>query len=231
MGWDLFPRWSERGFEMVGLADDLLDAAPIASLPVEVEVVVDAPSALPDALGATERELAKRTVQAGGRVAATVRSDRRLRTKLRLPAGSDDAVDRIRAVEAPRRATISVHVTHDPEWTRFDEIRPVEMETQALLDHRVLAELFDAGDVGGPRTIEHVVSDIGADRLGDFMESMLRLGLAAIASSTADPERTSATVRHELDPSEVTPDAWTIRTIAERVGATYEGWRCPIVRR
>ena len=231
MGWDLFPRWSDRGFEMIGLADDLAASAPVAVLPIEVEVVVDAPSALPDALGATERELARLAAQAGGRVSATVRSERRLRTKLRLPAGSDDAVARIRDVEAPRRATIAVHVTDDPGWARFEEVRPVEMETQALLDHRVLAELFDAGDVGGPRTIEHVVSDIDRERLGEFVESMRRLGLTSMESSTGGPERTSVTVRHDLEPSEVTPDAWTIRTIAERLGATYRGWRCPVVRR
>ena len=32
------------------------------------------------------------------------------------------------------------------------------------------------------------------------------------------------------EPAEVTADAWTIRQIAQRCGATYEGWRSDVVR-
>ena len=37
-------------------------------------------------------------------------------------------------------------------------------------------------------------------------------------------------LRHEADPADITPDTWTLRLIAERHGASYDGWTCEVIR-
>ena len=124
----------------------------------------------------------------------------------------------------PAKASVSVAPSRDPDWTIFERARPVDMEVQSMRDLRMMAELHAAGDSGGVRPIEHAVSGLVADRSSAFSSAARSIGL--------DPgpvEDGRIMLRHDADPSDITPESWTLRLIAERHGADYDGWRCDVV--
>ncbi|MEL6890764.1 MAG: ribonuclease E inhibitor RraB [Actinomycetota bacterium] len=223
MAWELFKR-DTVGYEVVGVDGDLLDAAPISHLPVACEITIDAPSALPDALAETEMALEQVVAATRGRLAGTIRSESRLWNLVALP--NDDQVDEFAGLPLPERARITVTPTNDPEWTIFDRVRPIGMERQSMDDLRVVRNLHDHGDIGGPRQILHVVQGVSGDHLQGFVASMRSLGYV----TEVDAPELGVLVIHEAVPSEVTSDSWTIRQVAERIGARYDGWRCEVRR-
>lgn len=226
MRWELFPRHGDRGFEMVGVDGDLLDHAPVAGLATAVEVAVAAPSTRPDATAPTDAAIETTAARLGGRVVASIRSEAELWVLVHLP--SPDGATDLAATPAPPGGQVAVTTTHDPDWTRFDRARPTGMEVQAMLDHRRLAALHRRGDRGGVRTVEHAVSGVGPGEIDALQRSLVALGLSPQVA--ADEDGTSTfTVAQEIEPREVTPDAWTIRVIAEGSGASYDGWTCPVL--
>ena len=221
VAWELFRREGAHGPEMVGIDGDLVAAAPLVDLPVACEITVEAPSASPDFLGPTEATIEAITAQSGGRIVATRRTLTRLSILVHLR--DDGLASRFMHVPLPARASVSVAPSIDPGWTVFDRFRPVGMEEQSLFDLATMADLHRSGDIGGVRPIEHVVTHLAPARDADFATAMVSLGLAVEASSDA------VIVRHDADPADITSDSWTIRQIAERCGADYDGWRCAVV--
>lgn len=93
-----------------------------------------------------------------------------------------------------------------------------------MRDLQMMAELHAAGDSGGVRPIEHTVSGLDADRSSAFISVAQSIGL--------DPgpvEDGRITLRHDADPSDITSESWTLKLVAERFGAAYDGWRCDVV--
>ncbi len=223
MAWELFKR-DVSGYEVVGVDGELLDDAPLSELPIAVEVTIDGPSALPDALSETEMTLEQVVAATRGRLAGTVRSSTRLWNLVALP--SDEQVHEFGTLPLPERTRITVSPTRDPDWTIFDRLRPVGMEQQSMEDLRIVRNLHDHGDVGGPRQILHVIHDVQPDHLQEFVASMISLGYR----TESDAPGLGVLVIHESEPAEVTSDSWTIRQVAERHGARYDGWRCEVQR-
>ena len=207
---------------MVGVDGDLLEAAPLAALPIAVEITIEAPATLPEFIGSAEATIEEYTAQIGGRLAGTVRTATRLWVLVHLP--DDERAERFTQVPLPAKASVTVAPAKDPDWTIFERVRPVEMEEQSMRDLAVMADLHAAGDVGGVRTIEHVVTGVDPGQAAS-------LGRAAgtVGFTVATSDRDRMVLRHEADPIDITPDSWTLRLIAERHGAEYEGWGCPVV--
>ena len=226
MAWELFKR-DTNGYEVVGVDGELLEHAPVGALPIACEVTIDAASALPDALGETEMALEQVAAAVGGRIAGTIRSEVRLWTLVALP--TDDDVQRFAEIPLPSDASISVAPTRDPGWTIFDRVRPTGMERQSLDDLRVVRALHDAGDTGGVRPIEHQVVGLPADLLDGFVASAASLGFRSTVRDDV-AGALSVVVTHDADPTQLTADSWTLRQIAERHGASYDGWGCGVVR-
>lgn len=227
MVWDLFQRHADDRYEMVGVDSELWEAAPIRRLPVACEIRIGTPSALPEALAATETAIGEVIARLGGRIAATTRSESELWTLVYLP--SDEHAARLSELPLPSQSTITVAPTIDPGWTIFDRVRPTGMEEQSRLDTRVLADLYESGDRGGVRPIEHVVTGLTEEALDEFAAAAENLYPTIHTEGSAGSTLTAVVV-HDGEPSDVTPDAWTIRLIAERLDATYDGWRCAVVR-
>jgi hypothetical protein len=224
MGWELFRRDAAGGFEVVGVDGDLLGEAPVLRLPVAVELTIEAPSTLPDALVRTESAIDAVAEQLGGRIAGTIRGENKLWTLIHLP--SDKYARRFSEIPLPTGASISVAPTVDPEWTLFERVRPVDMEAQSMLDLRVMSQLHAAGDRGGVRRVDHVVVGLSVDAAQNFLAAVS--SVLGPVDSEHDVDTSSWTVSHRADPAEITPDSWTVRQIAERHGAEYEGWGCPL---
>lgn len=223
MAWDLFDRDGDGGVQICGIDADSRVEAPVVALPIGCEVTVEAESASPDALAATERDLAAITVSLNGRIVATRRTRTQFVTLAYLP--SDDGAGRYASIALPRGASLSVAPSIDPEWTLFEASRPSGMEEQSLLDYRVRADLHAAGDIGGVRPIEHVVTGLAADRVGAFTTAVETLGV-----SVADVLGDRVGIAQQADPKDVTETSWTIRLIAERFGGVYDGWGCAVMR-
>ena len=223
MAWELFRRDGPDGFQMMGVDGDLLAEAPDHALPLACEVTIDAPSTLPEFIAATEAAMDTITEQIGGRVAGTSRTATGLWVLVYLP--SDEHAGRFTQVPLPARASVSVAPSNDPVWTVFERVRPLDIEVQSLRDLRKMAELHAAGDTGGVRTIEHVVSGLAADRHADFLSAARSIGFEP---GPAEGDR--MILRHNADPSDITAESWTLRLIAERHGSVYDGWRCDVVR-
>jgi hypothetical protein len=222
MAWELFRRDGPDGFEMIGVDGDLLAEAPDPALPLACEITIEAPSTLPEFIAATEAAVDTITDQIGGRVAGTSRTATRLWVLVHLPG--DEHAARFTQVPLPAKASVSVAPSRDPEWTIFERVRPVDIEVQSMRDLRVMAELHAVGDTGGVRPIEHVVIGLDPDRSAAFVRAAGSIGLEP---GTVEGDR--MILRHAADPSDITPDSWTLRLIAERHGAVYDGWRCSVV--
>lgn len=210
---------------MVGVEGDLLEEAPVASLPVAVELTIQATSTLPDALVRTESAIGVVAEQLGGCIAGTIRGATELWTLVYLP--TDQHASRFAEIPLPSGASISVAPTIDPEWTLFEQARPVDMEVQSMLDFRVMSQLHASGDRGGVRRIDHVIVDLSADDVQSFIAAVS--SVLGPVESEHDAGANSWTISHDADPAEITADSWTIRQIAERHRAEYDGWGCPMV--
>ena len=112
MAWELFRRDGLDGFEMMGVDGDLLDRAPDAALPLACEITIEAPSTLPEFIGATESAVDTITEQIGGRVAGTSRTATTLWALVYLP--SDEHADRFTQVPLPAKASVSVAPSSRP---------------------------------------------------------------------------------------------------------------------
>jgi hypothetical protein len=222
MAWELFRREGANGFEMMGVDGELLVEAPLADLSIAVEITIEAVSTLPEFIGPAEAGIERIADDLAGRVAGTSRTATTLWTLVHVPSDEDAA--RFTQLPLPAKASVSVAPSVDPDWTIFERVRPVDMEAQSMRDLRVMAELHAAGDVGGLRSIEHVVTGLDPERAAAFVAAAATLGFEP---SSTDGGRMA--LRHEADPSDITPDSWTLRLIAERHGATYVGWGCDVI--
>ncbi|MFK7917259.1 MAG: hypothetical protein AB8G14_04210 [Ilumatobacter sp.] len=225
MAWELFDR-DVGGFQICGVDEDALVHAPIAELPVACDITVTAGSAAPAALEATERDLERVTDSLGGRLVATSRTRTTLTSLVYLT--SDDGADGYSKIALPGRASISVAPAIDPEWTMFERARPVGIEEQSMLDFRMRTQLHDAGDLGGERPIEHVVNGLGADVVEAYVTAVTA-GIPGLDAMTDVDHPGRALLTHRADPRDVTESSWIIRQIAERFGATYDGWGCAVL--
>ncbi len=227
MAWELFRRDGVDGFEMMGVDGDLLVDAPLPELPIAVEVTIEAPSTLPEFIGSAESAIERITDELSGRIAGTSRTATTLWTLVAL--ASDEHAARFTQVPLPAKASVSVAPSRDPGWTIFERVRPVDMEEQSLQDLRRMAALHAAGDVGGVRTIEHDVSGLAPERSAAFVAAVASVGFEPAPSADGSPDGRMV-LRHRVDPADITPDSWTLRLIADRHGAVYDGWRCPVIR-
>jgi hypothetical protein len=225
MAWELFRRDGADGFEMVGCDGDLLGEAPDPLRPLACEITIEAPSTRPEFLAPTEAAVEKITDEIGGRIAGTSRTATRLWALVHLP--SDEHAARFTQIPLPAKASVTVAPSNDPGWTIFDRVRPLGMEEQSVRDLRQMAELHAAGDIGGVRRIEHVVTGLTDDTLERFMTAVS--GVFPALESARDAAGDRCVLAHRGDPADITSDSWTIRQIAERFGAEYDGWSCQLV--
>jgi regulator of RNase E activity RraB len=230
MAWKLFRREGSGELEMIGVDADLFDEAPVADLPLAVEVTIEASSTLPEFIGSAEATMDAITQRARGRIVGTSRRATQLWVLVYLPG--DESAAEYTQIPLPARASVSVAPSNDPQWTLFDRVRPVDREHQSMLDLAVMAGLHAAGDTGGDRDIEHVVTGLDADAAERFAAAVSSVvGPAEIEREDAHADGgATIVVRHRGDPADVTDETWTIRQIAERHGATYDGWGCAVLQ-
>jgi hypothetical protein len=228
MGWSGFQRDTGSGVQLVGIEDALIDRFPVAGLPYVYEIVLSGRAVSPNETATTELEIRRLAEFHDGYVVATVRGHRRLATSLYL--SSPDHADDFAAVTLPRRVSVEVRVAFDPTWQRFARTCPRGVELQSMDDFAVLGRLLEAGDNGDPRVIEHTVTSVAEPASAGLLAAVEQLGVSIdyLPRLVGERDRT-AIVTHDAVPSDVTPIAWSVRGIAERFGARYEGWTCETV--
>ena len=90
-----------------------------------------------------------------------------------------------------------------------------------LLGKHGYSDKLEAAHSGGVRPVEHVVTGVEGDRADELGRAA---GTVGFSVTTNDGDR--MVLVHQADPTDITPDSWTLRLIAERHGATYDGWGC-----
>lgn len=226
MSWVLFRTERDSTFALVGFDSELSERAPLAELPFACEVTISAPSVGPHDLPGVDDAIDAAAARLGGVVAATIRRPGRMWVLVHLPSEEGArSFETIPVIDGSVTAT----VTRDPGWTLFDRARPVGMEVQAVDDFTVWSQLIAEGDTGGVRPIDHYLTGLGAVDVEALTQSLGSVGFV-VEQLTLDDGSDVLVAAHDADPADITPDSWTIRQIAERFGATYDGWGSPVVR-
>lgn len=221
--WQHFRRDGLDGTELVGIDGDLLGDEPLRGCGSVCSAVVAVGSSHPDDTREIEATVEDAIAGTSARVVAT----RRASSEFELVVVTDTDGDATTLASRIGKVAGAVVVVHPNDGeSQTDRFRPVGIERQSLDDLRAVDELFRAGDTGAERNIEHVVESVDATRTGELARSLRAVGYEV----DARPGDDGILVRHHARPADVTPDAWTIGQIAQRLGARYAGWSCPVVR-
>jgi hypothetical protein len=210
-----------------------VSAAPIAQLPVRMDVEVDlaaGPDGLPaDGARLVQLEDAVRASAAslGGSYLGRVASRGACRFTAHLPAAPAEPV----AVPAAPHAR--VRTEYDPHWAYVrDTLAPDDRQQRLIEDLAVVGVLSGHGDpLATPRDVEHCAffaeqapaEQAAADLRSDgFLASVERddegdFALIALRSDPVAPPRV-----HEL--------VWAVKETVERHGGTYDSWACGLAQ-
>lgn len=120
-------------------------------------------------------------------------------------------------------------LSSDPGWQSFlTMLAPDEAEHQSISDNRLLDTLRDKGDdTSVPRDIDHFVICPTEQAQTSLAETGRRLGFHVTTTTANDGSRAVQLIRRDA-PDDIAAVAGPIREAAKRLGATYDGWGCPL---
>jgi Regulator of ribonuclease activity B/Family of unknown function (DUF695) len=233
-------RWAESWQTYPGAVGDTpalwtvdlgaVDAAPVASLPVRIDVQMPytaGPDGLPTGHLAEAEDAVKAAVDGlGGAYVGRVASQGQVRFTAHLPTEPTTASA---AVDLPQA---QVHTEYDPHWAYVrDTLAPDVHQHRLLADRAALVALMERGDqLGTPREVVHGAY-FGAEAAAQQAAAELATEGFTISVEPDDEGEFSLTAAR-LDP--VAPPAvheltWWVQDIVERHDGTYEGWTCDAV--
>ncbi len=242
----LRPRWTPDWRAYDGQVDgqpaairadvDAIGAAPVAELPVRVEVTVRLADPRPDgspsaaqlpALYAVEDRLATGVERRySGRYVGRYFSAGSCRFVYQLPSWPE-------SFELDDAAPFMVDVAHadDPDWKRTLELfRPDHTGLQRARSKALLDALASRGDrVGEPRPIEHVGYFASSEQAKAAGQDLRGHGYGVAVDGDEDGNWTVRAVRRDA-PERIDPAAAQVLEVIERHGGTYDGWGCDVVR-
>jgi len=206
-----------------------IDAAPVASLPVRLDVSVPYPADV-DGLPTghlVEAEVAIRSVvdELGGVYLGRVASGGRCRFTAHLPAQPSAAV------HVPGLADAVATVEDDPHWAYVrDTLAPDARQHRLLADRVVLDALASAGDrFDVPREVEHLAffADEGTAEAaaGDLRAEGFT---TAVGPDGTGELALTATRTDPVAPPRLHNLTWWVQEAIERHGGTYDGWSCAV---
>ncbi len=232
-------RWSESWQTYPGFVGDAaalwtvdlgaIDAAPVPSLPVRLDVSVPYPA---DADGLptghlVEAEVAVRAAveDLGGVYLGGVASGGRCRFTAQLPSQPSATV------HVPGLADAEATVEYDPHWAYVrDTLAPDARQYRLLADRVVLDALASAGDrLDIPRDVEHLAffaDEVTAEaaagdlRADGFMTAIDPDGTGELALTAVRTDPVAPPRLHEL--------TWRVQETIERHGGIYDGWSCAV---
>ena len=108
---------------------------------------------------------------------------------------------------------------------------------QQATDDRPVSVVTGANSGIGRATAIHlaqhghrVIGTVRSVEKAEKLQNMAATAAVSVGFEVVSSEGDRVVLRHAVDPADITPDSWTLRLIAERHGAVYDGWRCAVIR-
>jgi hypothetical protein len=226
--WQTFPGTIADAPALWSVDLGAVDAAPVAALPVRVDVRVPYPAGadgLPTGPLAEAEDAVRAAVDGlGGVYVGRVASQGQARFTAHLP--TEPAQPSVAGL-----ADAQVVTEYDPHWAYVrDRLAPDERQHRLLADRAVVIALSEQGDaLGTPRDVAHVAYFSEADPAEQAAADLRADGFTA--SVEPDPEGDFALTALRQDP--VAPPrvhelSWRVQETVERHGGTYDGWTCAV---
>jgi hypothetical protein len=209
----------------------VLELAPIATLPVRMDVFVAVTSdtdGLPtDGAQIAELEDAVRAAaeRLGGVYVGRVASSGVCRFTAHI--ASEPAAP----PALPDHPTAPVATAYDPHWAfARDVLGPDERQHRLLEDLELVGILEGQGDpLAVPREVAHVAFFPGQAGAEDAAADLRADGFAAVVERDDEGEFSLTALRRDpVAPPVVHDLTWAVKETVERHGGTYDGWNCGI---
>jgi hypothetical protein len=235
--WAAYPGFVDEAFAMYFVDLAACDRAPVAGLPVRLDVDLLLAATDDEGMPTTaelrlvqhiDDALARRVGRRGGVYVGRVMS-----------AGTVRFVSYLSELPASQftlgeERPVRVSVAADPEWAYVRErLTPDASQRHIVDDLAVLTALLERGDdLENPRPVDHRADFADESAARAAAAELSELGFAvSVAPGRAAPGRSGgyqleATRTDPVDSPGVHKLTWTVRELIERLGGTYDGWGC-----
>ncbi len=236
--WGMYPSGPEDQLAMYSIDLGAVDAAPVAKLPVRVDVEFtyqgDGASGMPADAELVEirslEDAVDRAMKAlGGAYVGRVLTGNKGTMTGYLPPDATAPALAPTGTLAPR-----LSLTPDPAWSRLvEELAPDEWQRNMIDDNQVLQELEQHGDrPAEPRDVEYLGYFADPDGAEAAAVALRAEGFAVIYERDDEGEYVLQAVRHDpVAAPEVHAVTWLVRQTVELHGGAYDGWGCTIQSR
>jgi Regulator of ribonuclease activity B/Family of unknown function (DUF695) len=238
------PRWDEAWWSYPGSVDDVptvwsvdlgaVDAAPVADLPVRLDVATEYPidpQGLPfgggGGLDKLEEAVRATASSLGGAFVGRVAGGGVCRFTAHLPTRPKEPVD----LGADAGRNMDVSAEYDPHWAYVrDRLAPDERQHQLLTDLAVVGVLAEHGDaVRIPRQIAHIAYFAEPDSAESAAADLRADGFAATVQRDDEGEFALTALRCDpVSPPGLHELTWAVKETVERHGGSYDGWNCAV---
>ena len=134
----------------------------------------------------------------------------------------------VRAAMARHKGyTYEIEIAEDAGWSSyFDVLRPSGEQMNFIKNRRLRDDLAKQGDDGtAPRAIEHLVKALSTEARDLFVGIVEGDGFTVL-SSEAEEDGFRVEVSRVDRVDEIDTVSGPLFALCERLGATYDGWRC-----
>jgi len=254
--WQTYPGWVEGAAAEWSVDLGAVDAAPIANLPVRLDVEArhppephaapgrpephaapgrPGPAAAPGLPGAAddprlaelEQLVAAVAADLGGSFVGRVARAGSWRLTAHLPAMPTEPVSL--AWRGDRE--LDIRAEFDPHWAYVrDRLAPDERQSQLLTDLALLGVLAEQGDeLATPRQVEHVAYFARADPAESAAADLRADGFSASVERDDEGEFALTAFRRDpVAPPSLHEVTWAVKETVERHGGSYDGWNCAV---
>jgi regulator of ribonuclease activity B/uncharacterized protein DUF695 len=239
--WGMYPSGPEDRLAMYSVDLGAVDAAPVAKLPVRVDVAFtyrgDGASGMPAdgelvEIRSLEDALDRAMKALGGAYVGRVLTGNQGTMTGYLPPGA--TAPALEALPSAAALAPRLTLTPDPGWTRLvEELAPHEWQRNMIDDNRVLAELEQHGDrPAEPRDVEYLGYLPDPDTAEAAAAALRAEGFAVAYERDDEGEYVLQAVRRDpVAAPEVHAVTWLVRQTVEQHGGVYDGWGCTVQSR
>jgi len=236
--WGVYPSGPDDRLAMYSIDLGAVDAAPIAKLPLRVDVDFtyegDGASGMPADAELVEirtlEEGVDRAMKAlGGAYVGRVLADNKGTMTGYLPPTAPAPALPDAGTLAPR-----LTLTPDPDWSRLvDDLAPDEWQRNMIDDNQVLQELERLGDQPAePRDVEYLGYFADSEHAEAAAEALRAEGFTVACERDDEGEHVLQAVRRDpVAAPEVHAVTWLVRQTVEQHAGLYDGWGCTVESR
>jgi len=227
--WQTYPGLAAGAPALWSVDLGAVDAAPVSSLPVRVDIIAAYPAGsdgLPTAHLAEMEDAVRTAVEArGGAYLGRVASQGRCRYTAHLPTQPSAELS------FPGLPGVEVLVEYDPHWAYVrDTLAPDVRQHRLLADQDALALLAAEGDqFDAARAVAHMAVFADEAAAQQAAATLTADGFTVAVELDGEGDFALTAVRDDpVAPPRIHDLSWGVQEIVERHGGTYDGWTCAV---